>query len=42
MIRRFDENFPELSDVENEQVNIEAKYEGYIKRQLLQVEQFKS
>lgn len=37
----IDTSRPELSDEVIEQVNINLKYEGYIKRQLRQVEQFK-
>ncbi|WP_010246663.1 tRNA uridine-5-carboxymethylaminomethyl(34) synthesis enzyme MnmG [Acetivibrio cellulolyticus] len=37
----IDENRPELSFQVREQVSITIKYEGYIKRQMLQVEQFK-
>lgn len=37
----LDENRPELPDDVKEQVNIEIKYEGYIKRQTQQVTQFK-
>ncbi len=36
-----DPDRPELSDEVREQVNIQIKYEGYIDRQLKQVEQFK-
>jgi len=36
-----DENRPNLSDEVKEQINIQIKYEGYIERQLKQVEQFK-
>ena len=36
-----DENRPLLDSETSEQVNIQIKYEGYIKRQLLQVEKFK-
>lgn len=36
-----DRNRPELDDDVIEQVNINMKYEGYIKRQMKQVEQFK-
>jgi tRNA uridine 5-carboxymethylaminomethyl modification enzyme len=37
----IDENRPELKRSVREQVSISVKYEGYIKRQLMQVEQFK-
>nr|WP_130790448.1 tRNA uridine-5-carboxymethylaminomethyl(34) synthesis enzyme MnmG [Lachnoclostridium pacaense] len=37
----LDEKRPELSPEVREQVNIEIKYEGYIKRQYQQVEQYK-
>lgn len=37
----IDPERPELSDEVREQVNIQIKYEGYIDRQLKQVEQFK-
>ncbi len=37
----IDKDRPQLSDEVREQVNIQIKYEGYIKRQLNQVEQFK-
>ncbi|MCC2820960.1 tRNA uridine-5-carboxymethylaminomethyl(34) synthesis enzyme MnmG [Lachnoclostridium pacaense] len=37
----LDERRPELSPEVREQVNIEIKYEGYIKRQYQQVEQYK-
>ena len=37
----LDEDRPELPDDVREQVNIEIKYEGYIKRQMQQVAQFK-
>ena len=37
----IDPDRPELSDEVREQVNIQIKYEGYIDRQLKQVEQFK-
>jgi tRNA uridine 5-carboxymethylaminomethyl modification enzyme len=36
-----DKERPDLSYEERQQVNISVKYEGYIKRQMLQVEQFK-
>lgn len=38
---KLDEGRPELPDDVTEQVNIEIKYEGYIKRQMQQVAQFK-
>lgn len=41
LLAPVDENRPELSDEIREQVNIQIKYEGYISRQLKQVEQFK-
>ena len=37
----MDEDRPELPWQAGEQVNINIKYEGYIKRQLKQVEQFR-
>mgnify|MGYP001048422093 CR=1 FL=1 len=37
----IDKDRPELSEEVREEVNINLKYEGYIKRQLKQVEQFK-
>jgi tRNA uridine 5-carboxymethylaminomethyl modification enzyme len=37
----IDEDRPELPEEVTEQVEINIKYEGYIKRQLKQVEQFK-
>ncbi|MEE1229199.1 MAG: tRNA uridine-5-carboxymethylaminomethyl(34) synthesis enzyme MnmG [Lachnospiraceae bacterium] len=37
----IDKNRPELDETVQEQVNINLKYEGYIKRQTKQVEQFK-
>lgn len=40
-LRELDDERPELLREVEEQVNIEIKYEGYIKRQLQQVEQFK-
>lgn len=40
-ISSIDEGRPPLSDEVIQQVNINLKYEGYIKRQLKQVEQFK-
>ena len=41
ILETIDEDRPELPDDVKEQVNINLKYEGYIKRQLRQVEQFK-
>ena len=41
MLEKIDKNRPELPDDVKEQVNINIKYEGYITRQLKQVEQFK-
>ncbi|MDD3337642.1 MAG: tRNA uridine-5-carboxymethylaminomethyl(34) synthesis enzyme MnmG [Lachnospiraceae bacterium] len=41
MLAPIDKNRPELPEDVQEQVNINIKYEGYIKRQLKQVEQFK-
>lgn len=41
ILKRIDRNRPELSDEIIEQININLKYEGYIKRQKKQVEQFK-
>ncbi len=41
MLFEIDENRPELSKEVRDQVNIEIKYDGYIKRQRKQVEQFK-
>lgn len=40
-IREIDKDYVELPEDVQEQVNIQIKYEGYIKRQMLQVEQFK-
>ena len=40
-LAELDEGRPELPDNVREQVNIEIKYEGYIKRQMQQVAQFK-
>ena len=37
----FDENRPKLSDDVMEQVEIQIKYEGYIKKQLMEVEEIK-
>lgn len=41
MLASVDKDRPELTDDEREEVNIEIKYEGYIKLQLEQIEQFK-
>lgn len=40
-LEEIDEGRPQLSHAVKEQVSISIKYEGYIKRQLIQVEQFK-
>jgi len=40
-LKEIDDEIPELPRSVREQVSISVKYEGYIKRQLLQVEQFK-
>ena len=40
-LKRIDENMPELSEEEAEEVEIKAKYEGYIKLQMAQVEKMK-
>ena len=40
-IAPIDKNRPDLDKYTAEQVNIQIKYEGYIKKQLMQVEQFK-
>lgn len=40
-LKDIDSERPELSDSVIEQININIKYDGYIKRQLHQVEQFK-
>ena len=41
MLACLDPDRPELPEDVQEQVNIEIKYEGYIKRQMQQVAQFK-
>ena len=41
LLKDIDKERPELSDDIREQVNIQVKYEGYIERQMNQVEQFK-
>lgn len=40
-VKAIDKNRPQLSESVIEQVNISIKYEGYIERQIRQVEQFK-
>ncbi len=40
-LKKLDPNRPELNAQEAEQVEIQVKYEGYIKLQLVQVEKFK-
>lgn len=40
-VESLDDKRPNLSDDEKEEINIIAKYEGYINKQLEQVEQFK-
>ena len=40
-LKQIDANCPKLSRSEAEEVEIEVKYEGYIKLQLAQVEKFK-
>ena len=41
MLTKLDKNRPELPEDTQEQVNINLKYEGYIRRQKQQVAQFK-
>lgn len=41
MLSKIDDARPQMSESVQEQVNINIKYEGYIKRQLKQVSQFK-
>ncbi len=41
LLSEIDEERPELSFAVKEQVEVSVKYEGYIKRQMLQVDQFK-
>jgi tRNA uridine 5-carboxymethylaminomethyl modification enzyme len=41
MLAEIDEDRPEISAAAAEQVSIHIKYEGYIKRQMKQVEQFR-
>ena len=40
-LKEIDEEYPDLPYEVTEQVEIDIKYDGYIKRQLKQVEQFK-
>ena len=40
-LSEIDENMPKLTRAEAEEVEIEIKYEGYIKLQMAQVEKFK-
>ena len=40
-LRKIDENMPKLNEIEAEEVEIKAKYEGYIKLQMSQVEKMK-
>jgi len=40
-LKEIDENMPELTRSEAEEVEIEVKYEGYIKLQMAQVDKFK-
>ena len=40
-LREIDDKMPDLNFAVTEQVSITIKYEGYIKRQIMQVEQFK-
>ena len=41
LVAEIDQDRPKLSDDVIEQININIKYDGYIKRQIKQVEQFK-
>ena len=41
MLAPIDKNRPQIDETIAEQINIELKYEGYISRQIKQVEQFK-
>ncbi len=41
MLEELDESRPELPEDVLEQVNINIKYEGYIRRQMQQVAQYK-
>ena len=41
MLKDIDENRPDLPEAVQEEVNINIKYDGYIRRQLNQVAQFK-
>ena len=40
-LKKIDDKIPNLNDVEEEEVEIKAKYEGYIKLQMAQVEKVK-
>ena len=42
LLREIDRNRPEYPQAVGEQVNIQIKYEGYIRRQMRQVQQFKA
>jgi tRNA uridine 5-carboxymethylaminomethyl modification enzyme len=41
MLAPIDKNRPQIDETIAEQINIELKYEGYISRQIKQVEQYK-
>ena len=41
LLKPIDKDRPDLTNSEKEQVCIAAKYDGYIKRQLIQIEKFK-
>ena len=41
MLEPIDKNRPEIDETIADQINIELKYEGYISRQIKQVEQYK-
>ena len=41
-LKNIDENMPKITESEAEEVEIEVKYEGYIKLQMAQVEKFKN
>lgn len=40
-LEKVDKNRPKLTSAEQEQVEIQIKYQGYIDRQMIQIEQFK-